>query len=81
MIKLEIHDAEARLSHYLAQLEAGEVILLCRQNVPIAEIRGLPKASKEARPIGLAKGQFEIPDSFFEPLPDDLLDTFDGKAR
>ena len=29
------------------------------------------------RPIGLAKGQFEIPDSFFEPLPDDILDAFE----
>ena len=30
------------------------------------------------RPIGLAKGQFKIPDSFFEPLPDDILDGFEG---
>jgi hypothetical protein len=31
------------------------------------------------RPIGLAKGQFQVPASFFEPLPDDLLDAFEGK--
>ncbi|SJM89272.1 conserved hypothetical protein [Crenothrix polyspora] len=31
------------------------------------------------RPIGLAKGQLEIPTSFFEPLPDDMLDAFEGK--
>ena len=30
------------------------------------------------RPIGLAKGQFEIPAGFFEPLPDDMLDAFEG---
>lgn len=30
------------------------------------------------RPIGLAKGQLEIPVSFFEPLPDDMLDAFEG---
>jgi hypothetical protein len=30
------------------------------------------------RPIGLAKGQLEIPASFFEPLPDDILDAFEG---
>ena len=30
------------------------------------------------RPIGLAKGQFEIPASFFEPLPDNILDAFEG---
>ncbi len=31
------------------------------------------------RPIGLAKGLLEIPASFFEPLPDDILDAFEGK--
>ncbi|AFL72866.1 hypothetical protein [Thiocystis violascens] len=30
------------------------------------------------RPIGLAKGMFEVPASFFEPLPDDLLDAVRG---
>ena len=34
----------------------------------------------EPRPIGLGKGLAEIPDSFFDPLPDDLLDPFEGKA-
>jgi len=31
-----------------------------------------------ARPIGWLKGQWELADSFFEPLPDDLLEAFDG---
>jgi hypothetical protein len=31
------------------------------------------------RPIGLAKAVFQVPASFFEPLPDDLLDAFEGK--
>jgi hypothetical protein len=30
------------------------------------------------RPIGLAKGQFEVPSSFFDPLPDELLTAFEG---
>lgn len=31
------------------------------------------------RPIGLAKDTFQVPPSFFEPLPDDILDAFEGK--
>lgn len=31
------------------------------------------------RPIGLAKGVFQVPADFFEPLPDDILDAFEGK--
>ncbi|MEN6438760.1 MAG: hypothetical protein ABFD97_09265 [Syntrophobacter sp.] len=54
--------------------------MLCRRNVPIAEIRPLPPKTGSIRPIGLAKGQFEVPESFFEPLPDDFLDAFNGKG-
>ncbi len=28
------------------------------------------------RPIGLAKGEFVVPPEFFEPLPDEVLDSF-----
>ena len=31
------------------------------------------------RPIGLAKGQFTVPDDFNAPLPEDVLQTFEGK--
>jgi len=29
--------------------------------------------------IGVARGQFEVPDSFFEPLPDEILPPFSGR--
>jgi hypothetical protein len=33
------------------------------------------------RPFGWLKGQVEVPDSFFDPLPDDLLDLFEGRGE
>lgn len=78
MIRLNIHEAKTHLSRYLAQLEAGEVIVICKRNVPIAEIRPLPRARAEPRPIGLAAGRFEAPDAFFDPLSDALLEAFEG---
>ncbi|MEP7009465.1 MAG: hypothetical protein ABJC13_04005 [Acidobacteriota bacterium] len=30
--------------------------------------------------IGFAKGTFTIPDEFFESLPTELLDAFEGRA-
>ena len=78
MIKLNIHEAKTHLSQHLAELAEGDVIVLCRRNVPIAEIRLLPRATTEPRPIGLAKGMIEVPPAFFEPLPDDLLAAFEG---
>ena len=54
-------------------------MILCRRNVPVAEIRPLPRPLTEPRPIG-TDPELVIPDSFFDPLPDDLLDAFEGGA-
>ena len=79
MIKLNIHDAKTHLSKYLELLEQGETIILCRRNMPIAEIRGIPKARLGKRPIGLAKGKWKTGKKFFEPLPSKLLTSFNGE--
>jgi antitoxin (DNA-binding transcriptional repressor) of toxin-antitoxin stability system len=76
MIHLNVHEAKTHLSHYLDLLEKGEVIVLCRRNQPIAEIRGLPKKTKGRRPIGKFADLFEVPATFFEPLPEDVLEDF-----
>ncbi len=78
MIKLNVHEAKTHLSKYLAKLKAGERILLCKRNHPIAEITALPEPPTHPRPIGLAKGRFTVPGSFFAPLPDVLLEAFEG---
>jgi antitoxin (DNA-binding transcriptional repressor) of toxin-antitoxin stability system len=79
MIRLNIHQAKTHLSKYLDRLAKGETIVLCKRNTPVAEIRPLPEARKTKRPIGLARTTLKIPRKFFDPLPDDLLDAFEGK--
>ena len=81
MIKLNIHEAKTHLSLCLAKLKVGDRILLCRHNHPIAEITLLPQTEARTRQIGLAKGRFTVPRSFFEPLTDDVLQAFDSSRR
>ncbi|HET7922951.1 MAG TPA: type II toxin-antitoxin system Phd/YefM family antitoxin [Gammaproteobacteria bacterium] len=78
MIRINIHEAKTHLSRYLVRLEKGETIVLCRRNVPIAEIHPLPPVRKKPRPLGLGSGKFSVPASFFEPLPAEVLDAFEG---
>jgi prevent-host-death family protein len=80
MIMANIHDAKARLSEYLSLVEKGEVVIICKRNVPIAELRSVPNRVTERRAVGFMKGEFSVPESFFEPLPHDLLDSFEGTA-
>ena len=81
MIGSMIHEAKTHLSRYLARLEAGETIVPCRRNQPIAELRPLPRIEAAPRPFGLARGTFSVPDSFFEPLPADVIEGFEGGPR
>ena len=79
MIRLNIHEAKTHLSKHLRHVKKGETIILCERNVPIAEIRPIKQPLQGKRPIGVYKGKFTVPPNFFEPLPDWLLDVFEGK--
>ena len=79
MIRINVHEAKTHLSRYLESVEKGETILLCRRNLPIAEIRPLAKQGHKPRVIGLAKGLFSVPASFFEDLPEEAIAAFHGE--
>lgn len=81
MVKVNIHDAKTHLSEHLDRLERGEedVVVICRRNEPIAELRALPKQRSTARPILTADPRFRLSASFFEPLPSGILDAFEGR--
>jgi len=78
MIKLNIHEAKTHLSRYLEKVASGETIILCKRNIPIAEIRPIRTRREYNRPIGLAKGEFEVIPEFFESLPEEVLSAFSG---
>lgn len=80
MIRINIADVKAHLSRYLERVERGETVVICRRNVPIAEIRPLAKLPEQERPVGIDRGM-TVPPSFFEPLPDEILDAFDGRDQ
>ena len=77
MRKAGISDAKAHFSRYPERVESVETVLVCRRNVPIAEFRPVPGPPGQPRPVGVDRGM-AIPASFFEPLPDDLLDALEG---
>jgi antitoxin (DNA-binding transcriptional repressor) of toxin-antitoxin stability system len=77
--RVNIHDAKTNLSRYLAELAPGKTLVLCNRNRPVAELRSLRRSGVRKPRIGAARGEFVVPDSFFEPLPDDIVKAFSGK--
>ncbi|MBM3746818.1 MAG: type II toxin-antitoxin system Phd/YefM family antitoxin [Acidobacteria bacterium] len=80
MLRVNVHEAKTHLSKYLARVAKGETIIVCRHNIPVAELRPVTPLERPERPIGIDKGLFEVPPEFFEPLPPDLLALFNGEG-
>jgi antitoxin (DNA-binding transcriptional repressor) of toxin-antitoxin stability system len=78
MLNVTIDEIRRDPLKYLHQVEAGETFVIVRSDKPIAELR--PIASRQQlRPFGLCAGEFTVPDNFDSPLPEDLLNAFEGK--
>ena len=77
MITVNLAEAKAKLSFYVNQAAEGQTVVICRRNVPVAELRPVTQPAGDRRPVGIDRGM-EIPDSFFEPLPADLIDALEG---
>jgi prevent-host-death family protein len=82
MAKVNIFEVKARLSDYLERAAAGERIVICRHNHPIAELRPVAAERTEPRPVGPLPGRptFKVSPSFFEPLGDDEIRRWEGGA-
>ena len=78
MKKVNLYEAKAHLSALVDRVAEGETVLICRRNVPAAELRPVPRSRRTRRPIGLVP-DFTVPPSFFEPLPEDLLAALEGR--
>ena len=79
MTVVTIHKAKTELSKLLKLVEAGEEVIIARGDKPIARLSPMEPPKKKSRGEGAWAGKFTLPDSFFDPLPDDELDAWEGK--
>ena len=75
---VNIHEIKAKLSEYLDAVANGERVVICKRNQPVAELLAVAETRSVPRPIGGGPHQFAVPDSFFEPMPDEFLDAFEA---
>lgn len=77
MFTVNVHEAKTHLSALLARVERGEEVVIARAGHPIARLvpaRDHPRR----RVLGAAAGQVKIAEDFDAPLPDHVLDSFEG---
>jgi prevent-host-death family protein len=73
---VNIHEAKTHLSRLVDRAHAGEEIILAKNGTPYAKLAPL-EALGPRRP-GLVKGR--LTDAFFEPLPEEILASWDSES-
>ena len=80
MQTVNIHAAKTHLSRLLDAVAEGEEILIARAGRPVARLVPLQGAAvPQRRQLGRLAGQFSVPEDFDAPLPEDVLNGFEGR--
>ncbi len=78
MLTYNVHDAKTHFSRLLARVAAGEEVLIARAGEPVAKI--VPVRSSRPRQPDTLRDRLWVADDFDAPLPNDLLDGFEGRG-
>lgn len=74
---LNIHAAKTHLSRLIEEVGEGGEIVIAKAGRPVARLVPIEKPTK--RKLGILKGKLTIPASFDDPLPDDVIASFEGR--
>lgn len=80
MKEVNTYQAKTQFSRLLRRVAAGEEITIANRGVPVARLVPVPR-EKQRRVLGIFRGQLNVPEDFDAPLPDDLLDLFEGRTK
>lgn len=78
-VEVTLEEIQRDLSAYIHRVESGETLIILKAGEPVAELRPPASGSARLRPFGLCAGEFTVPDDFDAPLPDELIEEFEGR--
>jgi prevent-host-death family protein len=78
MRTINIHAAKTQLSRLVDAAAAGEEIIIARSGKPVARLVPLAGPQPKRR-LGALAGKLRVPEDFDAPLPDEVLDAFEGR--
>jgi prevent-host-death family protein len=73
-----VHDAKTNLSRYIKEACEGTEIIIARGKTPVVRLAPV-ETKKPKRKVGSMKGIIKFDETFFDPLPPEELDAWEGK--
>ena len=81
MKQINLYKAKTELSSLVDQASKGETFVIAKSGIPLAKLGPLEEGKKKKIKFGTMKGRIKILPGFDDPLPDWLLDAFEGKSE
>ena len=76
---VRIQATRTNLSPLIDEVATGEEIIITRAGRPVARLAPLgARSERPKRVLGILAGQIRVSEDFDAPLPEDLLDAFEG---
>jgi prevent-host-death family protein len=75
---VNIHEAKTHFSELVNAATEGREIFIAKAGKPVAKLVSI-KVKKPKVRFGLFKGKMHLADDFDAPLPDEIIDLFEGK--
>jgi prevent-host-death family protein len=75
MANVSVYNARAEFSRLIERALAGEEIVITRRGKPAVRLVPVEQDQPKRKP-GALKGKLTISKSFFDPLPDEIIDAF-----
>jgi prevent-host-death family protein len=80
MRTVNVHAAKTHFSRLLDEVAVGEEIVIAKAGKPVAKLVPLtPQRDRPKRRLGALAGLAVVPADFDAPLPDHVIDTFEGR--
>ncbi len=77
MYAVNIHEAKTRFSQLVDAVAGGEEIIIAKAGKPVAKLVPLV-SNKKIRKFGILKGKITISSDFDKPMPENVIQDFEG---
>lgn len=74
---VNLYEAKTQLSRLVERAAAGEEVVIAKAGKPMARLVPLERSAAPRKPGGW-EGRVVVSDDFDAPLPDEILDAFEG---
>jgi len=78
MRTINIHAAKTQLSRLVEAAAGGEEIIIAKSCKPTARLGPLT-GLRQKRRLGILAGKLRVPEDFDAPLPDEVIEAFEGR--